>query len=535
MRAKKSGPEWLGKSSRALGIVRVSSSGQKDNTSPETQREGVLAYARDNNLELVDVIQIEESAKDSKARKKFHAAIERLADEKIRHVIFFVWDRTTRNFTDHEILEALIRSDDIVLHVANDRWMLSVDSDEGDWMKAEISTFVAKSYSRTLSRRAKQGQDAKAAAGWYPTRPPPGYRNKRDVHVDGSVKDRGGTVEQHPGGRALLHRMHELRMKEQLSLSAIAKRVVDEGLWSAAGRRRKTVNAGHIQRLLTDPFYVGRFVWRDKEYVGKHQPMFTEQEWNELQATFGKTAPYGARAAYDAAFAGWMTCEECGCRITAEVHKKKSGRVFIYYRCANGRGAHTKLARLTQPAVEQQLERAVDAVFITDVFADLVAGQLNVSTVEIRERRQREQAQFRKELEATQANEDELTDKLLKRVIDDDTYQRQLTRIRQRRAVLLNKIEETHAALDEKLLKTALHALDLAKKAKDLWAVQNLTEKRAFLDKLVLNPRMNGASVRFDLRKPFDTLSEMRGDEGWRTRRDSNSRPSGSKPDALSS
>lgn len=59
-------------------------------------------------------------------------------------------------------------------------------------------------------------------------------------------------------------------------------------------------------------------------------------------------------------------------------------------------------------------------MFITDVFADLVAGQLNVSTVEVRERRQREQAQFRKELEATQANEDELTDKLLKRVIDDE-------------------------------------------------------------------------------------------------------------------
>ena len=282
MRAKNSGPEWLGKSSRALGIVRVSSSGQRDNTSPETQREGVLAYARDNNLELVDVIQIEESAKDSKARKKFHAAIERLADEKIRHVIFFVWDRTTRNFTDHEILEGLIRSDAIVLHVANDRWMLSVDSDEGDWMKAEISTFVAKSYSRTLSRRAKQGQDAKAAAGWYPTRPPPGYRNRRDIHVDGSVKDRGGTVEQHPGGRALLHRMHELRVKDQLSLSAIGKKVVDEGLWFAAGQRRKTVNAGHVQRILTDPFYSGTFTWREKQYVGRHQPMFTPHEWDEL-------------------------------------------------------------------------------------------------------------------------------------------------------------------------------------------------------------------------------------------------------------
>ena len=120
-------------------------------------------------------------------------------------------------------------------------------------------------------------------------------------------------------------------------------------------------------------------------------------------------------------------------------------------------------------------------------------------------------------------------------VIDDDTYQRQLVRVRERRVDLLNKIEQTHDVLDEKLLITASRVLDLAKRAKGLWAVQNLAEKRALLDKLVLNPRMKGASVEYDLRKPFDTLSEMRGKVDWRTRRDSNSRPSGSKPDALSS
>ena len=250
--------------------------------------------------------------------------------------------RSTRNFTDHEILEALIRRDEIPLHVANDRWMLWVDTDEGDWMKAEISTFVAKSYSSTLARRAMQAQHAKAAAGWYPTRPPAHYRNKRAVNVDGSVKGRGGTIELHPGGRALLHRMRDLRVRDKLGLGAIGKAIVDEGLWFAAGQRRKSVNAGHVQRILTDAFYAGTFTRRGKEYVGKHETMFTAAEWTELQATFVLKAAYGARAAYDAAFGGWMTCEECGCRITAEVHKKPSGRQFIHYRCANARNSTTR-------------------------------------------------------------------------------------------------------------------------------------------------------------------------------------------------
>lgn len=231
-----------------------------------------------------------------------------------------------------------------------------------------------------------------------------------------------------------------------------------------------------------------------------------------------------------------MTCDECGCRITAEVHKKPSGRTFIYYRCANGRRAHDKLVRLTQADVVEQLGSAVDDIHITPDFAALLADELNKTTRDVRERRRREQAQFfRQQLEAAQADEDALTDKLLKRVIDDDTYQRQLVRIRQRRADLLTRIEQTHDELDDKLLVTASRVLDLAKRAKELWAVQNLAEKRALLDKLVLNPRMNRASVEYDLRKPFDTLAQMRGKEDWRTRRDSNSRPSGSKPDALSS
>ena len=511
-------PPWLGINNRALGVVRVSSANQRNNTSPETQRKGILSYADQHGLDLVDVIEFDEPAGKSKDRKKFHAAVERLRAEGIRHFVFFVWDRNTRNFTDHEILEALIRRDEIVLHVANDHWMLWVESDEGDWMKAEMMTLFAKSYIRSLSRRAKQSQDAKAAAGWYPTRPSPGYFNKRDVNPDGSVKDRGGTIEMHPGGWALLHRMRHLRVHDGLSLGAIGKAVVDEGLWFAAGQRRRAVNAGHVQRILTDPFYVGRFTWRGTEYVGKHRPMFTLDEWNELQATFGKKAAYGARAAYDAAFGGWMTCEECGCRITAEVHKKPSGRQFIYYRCANGKKQHDKLVRLTQPAVVEQLAAAVEDVHITEDFATLLADELNKTVNEVRQRRRREQAAFRRELDDAQADEDSLTDKLLKRVIDDETYKRQVVRVRERRADLLNKIEQTHDVLDEKLLVTAGRVLDLAKRAKEFWAVQNLAEKRALLDKLVLNPRMNGASVEYDLRKPFDTLSEMRGKEDWRAR-----------------
>lgn len=41
--------------------------------------------------------------------------------------------------------------------------------------------------------------------------------------------------------------------------------------------------------------------------------------------------------------------------------------------------------------------------------------------------------------------------------------------------------------------------------------------------KLVCNPRLDGRTVRYDLRKPFDVISKMRRDEEWRPQRDLNS------------
>ena len=39
-------PRWLGKSARAIGVVRVSSKKQGDNNSPGVQREGITVPAR---------------------------------------------------------------------------------------------------------------------------------------------------------------------------------------------------------------------------------------------------------------------------------------------------------------------------------------------------------------------------------------------------------------------------------------------------------------------------------------------------------
>jgi hypothetical protein len=125
---------------------------------------------------------------------------------------------------------------------------------------------------------------------------------------------------------------------------------VREGLWSALGRKNRRLFPGDIEHILKHEFYAGWFTWRDEQYRGKHETVFTADEWARLQETFGKRAPYRSPLDKAGALSGCMTCVECGCLITYDPKLKSSGRGYDYYRCSNGHRVHTKRVRVTEVA-----------------------------------------------------------------------------------------------------------------------------------------------------------------------------------------
>ncbi len=65
---------------------------------------------------------------------------------------------------------------------------------------------------------------------------------------------------------------------------------------------------------------------------------------------------------------------------------------------------------------------------------------------------------------------------------------------------------------------TAQRTLELAQRAKELWLSQSPSERRRLLEMLVSNPILDGKTVRYDLRKPFQLLSELKQAPDWRAR-----------------
>jgi hypothetical protein len=370
--------------------------------------------------------------------------------------------------------------------------------------------------------------DRKAEDGVYPTRAPIGYANEKARGPDGQIRDRGGSIVLQPWGHALLHRMRELRIVDDFSFAAIADRVLEEGLVPPRHQRsfRGGPGAGRAEAILKNPFYVGRFVWRGVEYIGKHERVFTQEEWDELQATFGIGPASGRIVRREATFAGFLKCAECGCQISYDP-KTKGERVYHYYRCANGKLRHPKLVYVREEAILDGFKSAVDCIEIDDVLAQQVAAILNETHDAVRATRKREAAQFAARLKELEGREDELYEHLRTRVLDEEGYKRQLGRVREERADLTARLAKANEGLDTAYLKTAQTTLELAKQAKKLWRAQSPAERRRLLETLVSNPRLDGGSVRFDLKKPFQILSEMRENPEWRPNPDTSANFSG--------
>ena len=99
---------------------------------------------------------------------------------------------------------------------------------------------------------------------------------------------------------------------------------------------------------------------------------------------------------------------------------------------------------------------------------------------------------------------------------------------------VLGSIHSLKVARPERFLDAA-RILELAQKAHSLYVKQPPAERAKLLNIVLSNCAIDAVNVYPTYRKPFGLIFQKSKTEGWRARRDSNSRPSGSKPDALSS
>ncbi len=526
--------DWIGNNRKAIAPLRVSSGGQEGNTSWLTQKRDCEEYCRRHNLELVESVQIVESARKSELRKKYGEVLRRASKQNIQHVLFHRYDREARNLTDNENNENLVRQGKIVLHYVADGKVLHKNSPDTDFLMRDYHAVQNKHYSRDLSTKVRKATRTKAETGWWPgCRPPDGYINQKLKSEKGFDRRRGSVIVIDSNAQTVKRVQREFEIRAEIPMPTfreVRNRVVAEGLVPLA--QIKKYHTGAIERRLKNIFYDSRFEWSGTEYSGKHERIIPAAIFWRVQETFGKKNLFRKNPA--ALFGhGWMKCAEptCGCSIVFDPKVKKiksTGelKTFKYYRCSNGKHVHQSLKGMavSEESIMNQFSGASRQISIREDFRDELMRAVNETLLKMKQAVKDDIERFKAALAGLREREDRAYDRYDSGEIDKEAYNRQRKRLQEEQVQFTNMMEHAQLSINDAAAETVESIIELATNAESLWIHMSTAERRELLDKLLSNRVLDGVTVRYEIIKPLRTLSEMKQDQNWRRGRDLNPR-----------
>ncbi len=285
----------------------------KQAQSLETQEHILLDYVRRNNLQVVDIIKESKSAKTPGNRPLFLKMLERIKSGEATGVLVAHIDRLSRNGMESAAIMSLLESGVLEGVFTPNRVFSSVT----DMLYMDFDLVFAAHYSRNLSIRVKEGNATKLRNGERPGKAPFGYVNK----------DR--KIYPHPTNAHFITKAFQEYSTGNYSLKELTNFLCEKGLRSIGGKK---IGISGIHQFLTNPFYYGFIKYGNFFGKGIHEPLVSKKTWDKVQEVLHR-GNKPRQQKHDFLFRPYITCANCGCRLTATLSKKK----YPYYYCTNGK------------------------------------------------------------------------------------------------------------------------------------------------------------------------------------------------------
>lgn len=508
----------------AIIIARISDEKQEDGYSLDAQVKHGKKYCDDNYLDVIQSYKLVETASKPGRRTKFDEIVQfirkntRNSSEPL-HLVVEKPDRLTRNFTNREQLEILLEAGKLIIHYYKDRRILDSNASPAEIFQENMMTSVSKYYSKNLARESKKGMKEKASQGWYPGRAPLGYCNIR-TGLPNKHGRAGARIAPDDRTKAAAQRIFELRATTNLSYGEIAKTIRDENLIPPG--RYNGLCKSSVEYILQNPFYTGQYKWDGEWYKGQHEiiiPLKFLDAIAEKKGTRGSARPRGL-------FSGFLICafKGCGCNVIYDPKTKvlKSNgetRTYNYYHCTDGKAVHRysneKQANVTEEHLFKEFSRAVGAISISEKRADQIARALRIAHEKTVFEQKRTMDKYRQAARDLERREDDLYKHLDDKIIDSETYNRQIRHVREERKYYEVLLEQNQVALTTAFYQTSDDILELAKSAETLWKERSPLERIELLNDILSNRLLNGVTVEYELKKPFKVLAEMNQKDDW--------------------
>ncbi len=489
---------------KAVLYVRVSSKEQEDGHSLDSQEREGVRYATQRGLEIVRMWRVSESAWKEE-REAFNEMIAYIkAQPDVPVVIFDSVDRMTRNLSDvHEIMK-LTKQHDKEVHLSRSGKIINKESGPDDSFMMGIEALTAKRYSDEISFKVKRVLRDKADKGNYPSVAPLGYLNNpktRLIDLD---------LERAP----LIKRLWELRATGLYSLRKLEELAYAEGLRTKTGKRFHHAN---LEIMFKNPFYYGDFIWKGQLYQGSHPPLITKHLFEKVQGV-AKQGNIPKMVRRDFAFAGLLTCGQCGCAITSEIKKKR----YIYYHCTHSKG-NCEQPSIVEERLDEKLLGVVQRIQLAPDVHNRILTALRRDKGQQHDYREAQLVSLQTRRDTLQRRIDKLYEDKLDGKINEDFWQVKHTEWTREKTEVERAINGNGHS-NGVTLDTGEKILELTQRLYPLYVKQPPHERRRMLRILLSNCALLNGSPCPEYRRPFDIFVKGPSCSEWLPGEDSNLR-----------
>ncbi len=504
----------------AVILVRVSTREQEEGYSIDAQHNRLKLYCERRGLEVIRTFEVVESSTKGE-RKKFMEMI-RFA-EKLRQPVAIVADkvdRVQRSFREYPLLDNLVCCGKIELHFNTENYIIHKDSASQERLMWSMGVIMAQSYVDSMRDNIRRAVDQKIRNGEYTGLAPLGYVNVRDEKGKGNIiidQDRA----------PLIRKLFEEYATGLYTLGQMLEKTKEWGLINRTRLKRHLVKS-HLYKIINNPFYYGEMRIKGQIFSHRYEPLITRELWEQGQAVLNgwkkKPFKWGGK---EFVFRGLITCGVSGKVVTSETQKKTyengSTGAWTYLVARNPENPDKKIWVREEKVVEQ-VEAVLDRLTMpADLFEKVKTYVRQTDNTE-RDFLRRQVTELRKEETLIQGRMDALTDLLLDKVLSREEYDQKRTSLRSKLAAVDEKIKSQRQC-DDNFKDALISLITLAHEAKGLFASSKTEEKRTILNCVFSNLTLNGPTLCYTLRKPFDMMVDRADFAKWSEREDSNLRP----------
>ncbi|MEK7590687.1 MAG: recombinase family protein [Patescibacteria group bacterium] len=295
----------------------------------DSQIKEMMAVAKRDGLDIVEIRRESHSAKDSGQRPVFSQLLSDVRSGMFTGIVTWAPDRLSRNagdlgslvdLMDQKVLKEIRTTGQKFTNSPNEKFLLMILCSQ------------AKLENDNRGINVKRGLKNKCELGVRPGVAPLGYLNER------SLDRNKGRIVIDPIRAPTIKQLFRFVAERGASGRTLLKWLNGEANFKTRGNKRITLSG--VYRILGNPFYYGMFEYPkggDNWYKGTHEPIITKELFEEVRA-MQAVAPkmrYGSKAF---AFTKMLHCGNCGNGVTAEEKFKQlrdgTIRKYVYYHCS---------------------------------------------------------------------------------------------------------------------------------------------------------------------------------------------------------